>query len=222
MFTSRESCEVSQPNINANDFWRWRKWLWLNLTGKASMPVAQTISLDIQCFDPSLNGAVEFNFDVANFRKIQLSIINEPETSPSLFVSERFVPIILESWIARFLTVSHTSKEVLKSKVNSLLGFLKALRESTAEPRLVLFPLGEHLVCIIQRERFLPFLPSVMTCFESLIVDPTASIQRLLHRCLLCFRWAESILKCFSHTIIIAQLRDTVKCVSAIHLHPKG
>lgn len=212
MLASRQGSKVCQTNIYANDLRRWGEWFKFDFTREASIPVAQGIPSHSQGLDCTLNGSVEFDLNIADLGQIEPSTVQELEAR--LRIRKAIVPSpATKARITRGLICFRTAKEGLKSQVNTGTGILQGLRVSIEQKRMFALPVRKHLDRIVTRYRALFLLPGIFTGCKSLIVDPTASIERLLHRRSLCFGWIESVLKCPTHSMIITHLCRNVKCI---------
>ncbi len=197
LLASRKGSEVSQAHVNTNDLMCRREQVGLKLDDETGIPVTEGISLNNQPFDLALDATMQLDLDVADLAEVELAIIGETKAIPGLLVGEGLVPVALEARIARFLSLLAAAKEMLESQIDALLGLLQRLGESPRQPGIFLFPLSQHLVGIIQRERFLPILPSITANLQRLVVDPTAGIERDLHRCPLSLARVDSVLESF-------------------------
>jgi len=196
--------ETGNTNIHADNCISLWKWLLINLTRKASIPIADSISSDSQGFDRSVNRSMKFDLYSSDLRKDQ-AIIHQFITG--LRISETVVPkLAFESWIPWFLARLHSTEESLERKVNSRARFLQTLRVSIVQKLVFLFPSRYHPISVIKGNRSLIFFPRILSSGKRFVVNPSTGIKRLLHCRSLCFSGIEPILVgSFMHRPIIAE-----------------
>jgi hypothetical protein len=191
----REFSKALQTHIYSNCQIIAGHWLRVYLTSETSIPISHRVPLNCEGLDLPFQRAMQNNSHGPDFGQEQ-TIIKKFKTE--LLESEAIVPTITpKTWIPRFLSRLHPAKECLESQVNTLLNILQNLRENAFQFRMFLLPEGEHLICIVQRKRFMLLLPGILASGKRLVIDPTAKFQRLNQLRSLAPGWLQAILESF-------------------------
>lgn len=212
LFTVGECSKVFQTHINTNDLIRHGQWLRFHNAGETGMPVAAGIAVYRQRLGHPFQLAMHLDSHVAHFGEAQLFVAKKAPVAFFLRIREGIVAVIrLEARVSGLLATFHAAKEGTKGQVDAFLGILHRLSMAFLQPHFILLPLSQHLVRVIAAERFLPFLPSIATHFQRLVIDPATSIQRLLQGGTLRFGRKQAIPKRLSHGGIITEVLHKVE-----------
>ena len=195
--------KIRETNINADHCIDLRKRLSLDLARKAGIPISDSVPPDGQILYRSGNRSVKFDLHFPDLGQTKIAIIQKIEAT--LGIGETVITgSSSESWITRFLTSLYTTEESLECKIDTSTCFLQRLRISIDKKGVIPFPGREHPDRVITRQRLLFLFPRVFTSGENLIVNPSASIERLLESESLCFCRIDSILVgSFMHKMIM-------------------
>ena len=136
--TIRKCGKRGQSQVNPNHLGRYQQWFGLNNAGKASIPIAKSITPDSERFNLPFNRTMKFNLDVANFREAKF-IVDELKTS--LREGKTIIATkALEAWIARIFSGLHSAKEGSIGQVNTFTNILQYLRINLLKLRIIFFP----------------------------------------------------------------------------------
>jgi hypothetical protein len=194
--TIRESGKGGQTHINTNSQIVEGQGRRFYFTGKAGIPISDSIALNVQSLyaKRAFHGVVLDDFDHTNFRKEQAVV---KKFKSCLRVGETMVSTIaLEMWVAHLFSMFlHSAKIGLKSKIHSCANFLQDLRIDLRQFRFFSLPNGEQFDGIEARYGFPALLPGVLAGRQSLIENPTTQLQRLQEFGSLAFGWSKAKLE---------------------------
>lgn len=200
----RQDSERSKPQVNTNNLIGWREGLWLNDTGKASVPVTYSIAQDCQGFAFTVDWPMKFNFHIANLGQPNAIIVPKSPVTPFPWICKAIVSVKgLKSWVSRLFSSLDATEEGAKSKIKTYHCLLHRLGMTVFEPGKFFLPPRKHFNCIVSSDAFLSLLPRLLACFERLVVHKSTSIKLKLQRCALGRRWKQSKLEGFAHVTII-------------------
>ena len=143
--------EIGDSQIDTNYFIVWFKRLWLDFTSKASKPPIN-LTVDCECFDFPLDGAMEFDFHIPDFGNPEfLTIFDKFEST--LRVGERIVTTCrLESWVTGCFTIFDMAKEVLERAINTTHSVLENLRMYGPESLVLVFEQWQLILLLVVRD----------------------------------------------------------------------
>lgn len=212
LLSVRKCSKVGKPNVNASNLlgnWQWGRFYDAR---KASVPMTERVAPNGKCFRRSFQREVKFDFDNTDFGKAQVPTVNELPRAIILWISERVISVSgLKTRVARLFARLDAAEECAKGKINTGLGILQGLRVCFFQPGVFLFPYWEQFVGVISADGFFTFLPGIASSFKCFVINPTASLQHLLHSRLLRFCWVQPIPESLSHVGIISRTVRNVK-----------
>lgn len=190
LLTTGKSSKTGNTNINTYGFFRLFKRFGHNLTRKASIPFA-VLSSDGEIFNCPFNWPVKFDFDRAYLRKAKGIVFN---LKSALRISERIIPALsAKAGIARLFTRLNPAEKGLKGKVKSDSHILENLGIDHFERGSLLLQLLQTITLIKTRYTFLLLLPSILSLFKQMIVEPSAFIKCLVKQSYLPLSGSNSI-----------------------------
>ncbi len=200
----RAGSKTGKPYIYSDCQIHLWQWIWFNDTRKASIPIAQSITADNQCFDCSANRSVKLDLHLSNLGQMEFAIFKKFESA--LRISKTIVTLLsTKTRITRFLPFLYATKESLECKVYSCARFLQTLRVSIVQKAMFLFPSRYHFNGTVARYRALFLFPGIFSYCKSLVVNPTTSVKRLLQSRSLYSSWIDSVLiSLFMHNTIVS------------------
>ncbi len=232
LLTVAEIGEGGQAQVNAHRLVSWFKWYGFRVptgrAGKASIEIANGVTLDCQCLDRCTDRAMQLNRHVANLGERDL-VANEFEAR--LLEGEAVVvPIALEAWKPWFFFASFdAAKECLIRQIYTFLHVLQYLRMNANQRWLIRFPFNQQFVRIVQGNRFACFFVGVLASSQRFVVDETAKLKRSFEACALRGCWEKAVLVRQSHASIVTYLRGLCNYVNmqmqgtaVFRSHPKG
>lgn len=201
-FTIGQGGEVCESDIYTDCLLRYRHRRKFDLAAKAGIPLTRGMAAKCQGLSLPLDGAVKFNFDNSNLCHFEASVI---ERKAKLGIGAAIIASLsTETWVSWVFTRLYSSKESLKSKVNSFLNILKRLGIDLCQSGASLLPLREKGISSIKTDRCFILLPGILAKGKRLVEYPSTFFQRAKHYCGLPFSWIDTILKGLTHIDIIA------------------
>lgn len=183
-----------QAQIDTNNVGCWFKRCRFTLTGKASVPVANRITLNGQGLNVGTDGTVQLDPNVTDFGNSELVAY---QLEARLLEGERIVPTVaLKTWVARGFPSFDTSKERFESQFHPLLHVLQDLGMNLFQRWSFSLPLCEKFVRIIQAQRLTRLLVGVSANCQRIIVDAAARLKHSIQACSLGIGWKKAVLKC--------------------------
>jgi len=193
----RERSELLNTNVYANHLSVFGKWPRFCLNRKACIPLARSGARDGQCFDVALSRTVKFDFDFADFGKLQLSIF---ERKAGLRVGEAVVTRMRaktrEAWL---LSCFYSTKESLKCFVETAQNILQDLAVNACKFGTHLFDFRQLILLVKVADRLTLKFVGFSSFLKRSIVEFTADIQSLLKPCALSMRREDSVLIRLEH-----------------------
>ena len=200
--------KILQSNIYSDSFIVFSQRFQFIFKGKAGVPFV-VLPPDGAGFDGSSNRAVKFNLDKPYLGNIKFF---SNQFKPTLRKSKTVISVErLKPRIARLLAPLDSAKERLESEVNTKLGVLKALGKGVFKVWLFFFPVHQKIAGIVQRQRFLFFLPCFLAGCKRFIICPSAGVKRRLQSPFLFLGRIQSVFVCFKHTIDIRHICINIK-----------
>jgi hypothetical protein len=203
-----ESRKRDKTYINANSLIRFGEWFVFSNTGKTYIPFAHSRFSNCAGFDLPVWLPVKKNLNSSYFRKFKSLLCN---LEACLRKGNAIVTAIaFESWIARLFSSLNSAKEGFKGKVNSDCHILQHLRINIRKRLFALLELNNRNSLGIIVKTFLFLFPGVLTLCKKMIVEPTAFLKPMVHRCFLLSGWIYSVLE-IKHVYIMPLKLSIVK-----------
>ncbi len=181
-------------------FNRFFNWLMVDNTRESNVPFVGRRFSYCAGLDCAFDRPVKFYFNVAYLRKLD-NIFEQLESS--LRISKRVIsPFSTKSWVSWLFSGFYSAKEGTKSKVNSYRNILKALTENIIQKFVFFLQTGNCIRLVILRETFFIIIPGVLSLLKEMIVQPAASLKRVLELSGLRFIRKYPVFECFSHNVL--------------------
>src|SRR5574343_499996 len=197
----RESRKGLKTYINSNGLIRLWQWFRFDFTGKHSIPFACRRTLDSAGFNLPLWLPMKFNLNSAYLGKFKtiisyfIACLRECETIISA--------VSFKARITRFFTCLDSTKESLKSKINSNSYILQALRMSVIQFRFRLFQIHNRNRLSVIVDRLLFLFPRVFSLLKKVVIHPTTPLKPLIHCASLLTSREKTIFISFKHIDIL-------------------
>lgn len=180
----------SNPNVDACHVWIERQRHWFHVNAKHSKPTT-SLALNGQRLDRSLNGPMQFDFNLPNLR--------QPQSCSAQGVADlsKGHAVIAtggsESWIARILPRVHATKEGSESQVNAFQYIFQNIPVYFCNVSAFRFQLRQLERLIEVGNRFSFQSPSITSFLKRSVVQLTTNSELIIKRLLLTFGWINPI-----------------------------
>jgi hypothetical protein len=193
-----------QSQVNSDNVWCWFEKSWFCLTRETGIPIAGAITLNGQSLAFALAWSVQLDFDIPNLAQAQFAIAKQ--IKPTLGKREAIIAAIAaKTRIARFLTVLDAAKEGFECQIYARTNLLQGLGVDAKQRGIFGLPLRNQIDCVIAIDRHLLLPPSLFADCKGLIVEPAASLKRLLKAYTLAMIRIQAVLIGQSHRCIAAK-----------------
>src|SRR5574343_200538 len=196
-----ESRKGLKTYINSNGLIRLWQWFRFDFTGKHSIPFACRRTLDSAGFNLPLWLPMKFNLNSAYLGKFKtiisyfIACLRECETIISA--------VSFKARITRFFTCLDSTKESLKSKINSNSYILQDLRMSVIQFRFRLFQIHNRNRLRVIVDRLLFLFSRDFSLLKKVVIHPTTPLKPLIHCASLLTSREKTIFISFKHIDIL-------------------
>jgi hypothetical protein len=197
LFASAQSGKIRQSHINANGaLIGWQRHC-ISLDREACIPLSTRCASEGQGFNRALNWPMQHKPQHPNFRDTQEACLHG---KARLLKGEAVIASrSMKTREARLFSRFDTTEKRFIGQVYPLLGILQDLTMHLRQRRTFPLPLGQHRMCLVERQGFLPLFPRLLAMGQRLVVDLTAGVQGLIQQRVLAFRGEKSVLHSCTH-----------------------
>ena len=200
LLACRECAERRQANIYPDASFTGRERLNLYFNREARIPLARGRARDRQSFNFAFNRAMQFDFDISNFRQAQFAA---SDGEAGLGIGETVVSLTRAKAREASLTCAlfYTAKERLKGFVKASQYILQHLAVNLIQFWAYLFDFGKLVSLLNIADRFTLKLVGIPALLQACVIEFSAKPERGVQACRLRLAWKESELEsslCYS------------------------
>ncbi len=182
LITSGESGKRGETNVYTDLLTGHGQSVGFPLAREGDVPLARTAPANTYSLGRTLYGTMEYHPDRADFGQMQ-NVTNKVTPTGSLRITQTIVtPIAPKAWVSNLLFTSlHTTKESLESKVYTNSNILQYRAMNRIKCRAFLLKSGQQSVLVLQGQRFLRLLVSILALGKQIVVQPATFFKHPAH-----------------------------------------